>query len=473
MTKLGGAMLFGHLVAGRRVGLPALVAVAAALIVACAHPGPSTFDTDLSAFAGDDAGTIAVDAWTCVGLQCRQMICPDGRQTSVSGIVTTPSANYGDPIYNALVYVPNSPVEPFSAGVSCDRCGAVASGSPIAATLSGADGHFVLTNVPVGDAIPIVIQVGRWRRQFTLPTVEPCTDNPLPAGLTHLPQNHLQGDIPRIAIATGAVDPLECLLRKIGIDDSEFTAPSGEGRVHVYTSNGASMTAGAAGAAGAAASAGELWGKTGSLEKYDIVLLPCEGLPIPKPASALKAIIDYTAAGGRVFTTHYGYEWIEGAPSPFSSTALWADDEGVVPDPLAVDVNTSFPKGAAMSEWLSDQGVLNAMGQLSLEGSRRDATQTRGASVPWLTSPAPESLQEYTFNTPVNAPATQQCGRVAYSDFHVTLDGLSSTTLATFPDECLQDTLSLSAQEKVIEFMLFDLASCIQLDTDPTPVPSN
>ena len=53
-----------------------------------------------------------------------------------------------------------------------------------------------------------------------------------------MPQNHTQGDIPLIAIATGAVDQVECVLRKTGINDSEFTDPSGYGRINFYTGSG-------------------------------------------------------------------------------------------------------------------------------------------------------------------------------------------------------------------------------------------
>src|SRR6185295_14983658 len=68
-----------------------------------------------------------------------------------------------------------------------------------------------------------------------------------------------------------------------------------------------------------------------------------------------------------------------------------------------------------------------------------------------------------TFNTPVGAAPDKQCGRVLYSDFHV--NDAASYTL-TFPTEC--DASPMTAQERALEFMIFDLASCIQEDK-PTP----
>src|SRR5262249_17798606 len=55
----------------------------------------------------------------CVGLQCQQVACNGGPPTTLTGRVFAPDGI--TPLYNAIVYVPNTPPGPFSEGVSCDR----------------------------------------------------------------------------------------------------------------------------------------------------------------------------------------------------------------------------------------------------------------------------------------------------------------------------------------------------------------
>src|SRR5262245_30831741 len=65
------------------------------------------------------------DSSVCVNLQCRQVTCPNGGTTSLSGTVYAPTPKeFGkpDPIYNAIVYVPNAQLQPFPKGVTCDKC---------------------------------------------------------------------------------------------------------------------------------------------------------------------------------------------------------------------------------------------------------------------------------------------------------------------------------------------------------------
>jgi hypothetical protein len=297
--------------------------------------------------------------------------------------------------------------------------------------------------------------------------VAACVDNPLGPEQTHLPRNQLEGDLPRIALASGEADDLECVLRKIGIDDAEFTLPTGGGRVHYYVANGSDMTP-------PAPSADSLWSDPNVLRNYDMVLLPCEGSPNYKSPAVTQNIVDYTGAGGRVFTTHYGYVWIQGAP-PFEATAVWAPDGTALADPLQADVNTLFPKGVAFEQWLklvkasSELNESTGLNQVDIIEPRHDALTALAPAEAWLGSTLPQqSVEQLSFNTPVSAPPDSQCGRVVYSDFHVVPMAMDNGT-PTFPAEC-RDGDALTPQERIIEFMLFDLASCIQRETDP-PLP--
>jgi hypothetical protein len=414
----------------------------------------------------DSGSPGAVDSGpSCVNLQCNQVSCADGGTTTVTGTVYDPAGNVA--LYDALVYVPNGPVLGFDAGVSCDVCGAFATGEPLVTALTGPDGTFSLTNVPAGASIPMVIQIGRWRRVVTLPNVAACAVNPVTdVNLLRLPRNQSEGDIPQIAIATGSADPFECLLRKIGIDDAEFTAPDGGGRVHYYVQNGTDLL-------NPAPPASDLWADGGPLLNYDVVLLPCEGGENPKPPYATQNIIDYTSAGGRMFTTHYGYVWTAFAQAPFPSTGNWQPDKNQMlnpPDPYDVTIDESFPKGMAFGQWLSNVGASTTAGQLTLHQARRNIWGVNPPTRSWmlgeLDGGVPQAIPHLTFNTPVNPPPAAdggpglQCGRVVFSDFHVNTDVL--TDAGYFPASCSSGTLT--AQEKALIFMLFDLSACVQSD---------
>jgi hypothetical protein len=193
----------------------------------------------------------------CSGLACQVATC-DASQTTLSGRVFTPAGETGDPVYNALVFIPNGPLLPLPPdGPSCDRCTPLTSDQAVAGTLSGPDGSFILSGVPTGKDIPLVVQLGKWRRQITVDIDMSCTDNPLADGLVRLPRNQSEGNIPLTAVTTGSADALECVLRKMGVDASEFTVPTGNGRIRIYKETGASL------ATGETPEASTLWSGTG------------------------------------------------------------------------------------------------------------------------------------------------------------------------------------------------------------------
>lgn len=63
----------------------------------------------------------------------------------------------------------------------------------------------------------------------------------------------------------------------------------------------------------------------------------------------------------------------------------------------------------------------------------------------------------FSFDTPVGTPAASQCGRVDFSDFHVEA---ASGAGALFPQECTAG--SMTPQEKLYEFLVFDEDACQQ-----------
>jgi len=333
-------------------------------------------------------GTVAGDGGngSCTNLCLRQQTCADGGTTTVTGTVYAPTppaylpaGGLPDPLYGAVVYVPNGTVEAFTPGISCDQCGTAASGSPLVTARTGPDGRFTLTNVPTGANIPLVIQLGRWRRQVTIPYVTPCSNTALPQDLTRMPRNKTEGDIPLIAMVTGNVDSMECVLRKIGIEDSEFTVPSsqgGTGRVQFYISNGANVT-------GGAPAESTLWGSSTTLAQYDMIVFACAGYHHTQNTAELQRLVDYTSAGGRFFATHYSYAWLFNY-SPFSTTADWQVGQSNPPSPVTSTIDRTFPKGQDLAQWLWNVGASTTFGQIPLYQSRHDFNSVVPPSQNWV-----------------------------------------------------------------------------------------
>src|SRR5262249_52895024 len=156
--------------------------------------------------------------------------------------------------------------------------------NPLLSVTTGPNGTFTLDNMPVGTDIPLVIQNGRWRRMITIPNVAACTNTALTPQQTRFPTVEAEGNphdnIPRMGFVTGAVDSLECVLRKIGIADTAFSDPmtqGGSGRVRYYL--GGPSPNGAPGASYSATTPYEtqLWGTQAEINSYDMVFFACQG----------------------------------------------------------------------------------------------------------------------------------------------------------------------------------------------------
>jgi hypothetical protein len=156
-----------------------------------------------------------------------------------------------------------------------------------------------------------------------------------------------------------------------------------------------------------------------------------------------------------------------------------------------------FPKGATMRTWLDTLGALGDAGELRIVGAKHNADLEGLANTPSQASiaanasavgevvdypgqpesgsptPAAGATEYLSFDTPVGAAkdgagVPAYCGRVIYSDIHVGAasgDYDNGDAFPIVPDGC--STNPMSPQEKALEFMLFDLSSCVTPDTGP------
>lgn len=390
----------------------------------------------------------------CSGIECNKPTCKDGETTSLRGKVYDPAG--ANALHGVRVYVPSGPLAALAKGAACNACGTITP-APLTLTKTNAKGEFELLDVPVGAAVPIVIQTGKWRRTIEVSITKSCTANDAPDHQLRLPKNGSEGDMPHIAVTAGGCDALECLLRGMGVDDKEFVpGASTAGHVHVFNGGGG-LFPGAPAAGGTALDpVGELWNSAAKMSAYDTLLLSCEcsetnenkGGSAP---GARQAMHDYANAGGRVIATHYHYTWFKGSPqADWQGLSSWIPSTGGTSG--AYDVDTSFPRGKAFSDWLVAVNASTTPGQIQLTDVTNSLSSVNPPAQSWIKK-TNDQVRYFSFEAPIGGAA---CGEVAFTDLHAM--GISAGG-AAFPSGCPAPG-GLSAQQKALEFLVFDLASC-------------
>jgi hypothetical protein len=453
------------------------VALTAAIIgIACsAQVRRSGFEAEKQ--GGDDGGFEGSQGFVpgqvpCEGLECKIVTdCAGGGKTTLTGKVYDPAGS--NPLYNVMVYIPggtkpeelppmkDSLQEPD--GISCETCASVVV-NPLRSALTDGKGEFVLEDVPVDKDVPIVVQVGKWRRLTHVDITKKCEPNKAPDRDIRLPKSSDEGNLPQIAVTQGALDALECLLRGIGIDDKEFVqGDDPAGHVHVYTGYTSPKT-------GMGPAAQDFWNDSAQLKKYDLVLLSCEGSEHKEMkggdvSGARASMYEYLNAGGKVFATHYHYVWFKESPEPeFKNIANWENGTfGGGP----YDINQTFPKGEKFAEWLKAVGASPTQGKIALANETTSLSKVNDPAVAWITKTNGDA-KYFSFNTPLTAAPENQCGRAVFSDLHmVPSDQAAPPSIGS----CAIGPGGLNGQQKALEFLFYDLSACVTDDKIPPQPP--
>jgi sugar lactone lactonase YvrE len=403
--------------------------------------------------------------------------------TTISGTVYMPNGTNVLP--NALVYVTTSTPAALVSGANCPGVNCLTASTAVPSgvaiyTYTAVDGTFTLSNVSQSTTYTLVIQAGHWRRQFS----QEVGTTPITGLSLSMPSTHAQGDIPLIAIATGSKDAVECVFRDLGLNSNEVTddtVASGAtfgGRIHLYKGD---HSAGAEISSSTPLETALMGGtSTTSLGSYDMVMFPCQGSTTAESAAYIDNLLAYTSAGGRAFVTHDSRVWLNTSTTyqsaTFSGVANWLASpvSTLNPDPGVATVNTSFTDGSTLAHWLYNGGYANGntagaadtgtLGQVEISTLRWDLSGVNAPTQSWLTlnpdvTTSSNPVMQFSFNTPFGAAAAAQYGRVLFNEYHV--ENVTESGNPIFPAECPTLTTAEIAQEKMLEYALFDLSNFV------------
>jgi hypothetical protein len=232
------------------------------------------------------------------------------------------------------------------------------------------------------------------------------------------------------------------------------------------------------------------------LKRYDVVLLSCEGAETVDGSqnaatqlqnSDRQNLLDYANSGGKVFASHFHYAWFNTGPfatATSPSMANWltgsnsvGNDTTAYPGTVITTLAAGgpFPEGVALQQWLTNVHALTN-NQLPIYQARHNVSALNAAPgvQGWIkldtSTPFPGTTQYFSIDAPIGAVSSEsKCGRVVYSDLHVSGGAGMSVAgappdypnqgISTVPTGCAMH--DLTPQEKALEFMIFDLSSCL------------
>ena len=426
-------------------------------VFACGPAGRSTtMNTDMS-LPGDDQG---VDP-TMFPVGSFGATC-NGAATLLTGVVKAP--NGSDPVALAHVYVVDHP-KTLAPGVACEICGSPLD-TALAAATSSPDGHFTLNldHLPSTGEVNLVVAKGRFRR-VTKVAVKACASAVASGSAVTLPGRAKEGDIPKIAVATGNTDHLDVVLDALGIHEFDCFNGTKSGAVGTGVTPCSTSTTDVA----------TLLAAPAKLASYNMLFLSCapgKFATLTNQATVVSNLEAWVKAGGRLFVTDESYNIVEQAfPTEidfYPGTKTPAVPQSV--DQANLGVGASLKMGGAsypgmitdpdLQTWLQAVGAispeangLTLTGFLNPWAAQKDVgkdvkTEVVAQAAYYTTAATTNGSPSSTATMPMTVEWDyQMCGRVLFTSYH--------TLAAT------QSGAKLSAQEKILEYLMLDISSCV------------
>lgn len=308
------------------------------------------------------SGDVAFD----VDLNVDGLTPPDGtvdRPATLEGKVVAPEGTI--PISGALVYTTTTPPSAIPDKTYCDKCVKLADGTPY--TTTKPDGTFSLPTF-LGEQY-VVVQKGAFRRVRSYKVVE--GKQTLPKELTTLPPktDKAKGDdVPKIAVAVGAWDPIPVVLAKLGLEAKITKGGFLGAQTRVLAKDAVGFTIYGAqdlGETPAPPSQTKLLTDPAEIGKYHVVFVPCTGgtndTGEPKctgvwSGGAAKTTLDgFVKAGGRLYASDWGYEYIR---QPFPGYISWQGESATIGSACSGGGGDQAAKveDTGLADWLAAQG---------------------------------------------------------------------------------------------------------------------
>ncbi|MGZ3421672.1 MAG: hypothetical protein ACXVEE_27600 [Polyangiales bacterium] len=352
---------------------------------------------------------------------------PDGAvdlPAKLQGKVVAPEGTI--PISGALVYTSTTAPAAIPDHTYCDKCVKLTDGTPY--TTTAPDGTFTLPTF-LGEQY-LIVQKGAFRRVRKITAV--AGPQAVPKAFTTMPPKTDKAagdDVPKIAVALGAWDPIEIVLARLGLE-AKITKGGLIPTVRVLSKDATGFAIYGIHDLGETApypSPDKLLSDPAELAKYHIVFVPCSGGSDSSGGSgpqctgvynsATKGPLDgFVKAGGRVYVSDWSYEYVR---QVFPGFVSWSGETSTIGSACqgGGGSQSATVEDKGLEDWLKAQGktldtVKDAWTHISSVNPKDDLDPDGKALK------VTPKVWVKAGGDPATTSFEHSCGRVLYTTYH-------------------------------------------------------